>query len=81
MSFMDFTHCQAARYEMCTDCAAADIEPVAAIASSSAILLGASMAPFANLRLMRKRGFAMPQILPVSRSVSPSGGKCQLEGF
>jgi hypothetical protein len=59
MSFMDLTHCQAARYEMPTDRAAADIEPVASIASNNAILLGASMAPFANTRRMRKRGFAM----------------------
>jgi hypothetical protein len=59
MWFMDFTHCQAARYEMSTDRAAADIEPVAAMASSSAILLGPSMAPFANMTRMRRRGFAM----------------------
>ena len=59
MSLMYFTHCQAERYEMSSDRAAAVIEPVAATASSNAILLGPSVKPFAKVTRMRRCGIAM----------------------
>ena len=59
MPLTDFTNCQAVRYEISSERAAADIEPFASMASSSAILVGPSIAPFAKIMRMRRRGIAM----------------------
>ena len=59
MPLTDFTNCQAVRYEISSERAAADIEPFASMASSSAIVVGPSIAPFAKIMRMRRRGIAM----------------------